>query len=220
MSTITSINTSSASSVSQTRHRPDASTMASALLKKLDTDSTGTISQAELETTLKDASGSDASSSSAASLMKGLDSDSDGSISKQELTDGLQKLSDQFDAQFNASRTSHVGGPPPGGGCGGPPPADGASGTSDSSSSSISSAASSSSSSSAGSYDAADINQDGSVSAEERQTYQQKQAEKNGGTDAVSGQDRGLSHILKQLAEMYGSSAANTQNTSAISVTA
>jgi hypothetical protein len=209
MSTITSINSSSASSVSQTRHRPDASTMASALLKKLDTDSTGTISQAELEATLKDASGSDASSS-AASLMKGLDSDSDGSISKQELTDGLQKLSDQFDAQFNASRTSHAGGPPP----------DGASGTSDSSSSSISSAAASSSTSSAGSYDAADINQDGSVSAEERQTYQQKQAEKNGGTDAVSGQDRGLSHILMQLAQMYGSSAANTQNTSAISVTA
>jgi hypothetical protein len=218
MSTITSIN-SSASSVSQTRHRPDASTMASALLKKLDTDSTGTISQAELEATHKDASGSDASSG-AASLMKGLDSDSDGSISKQELTDGLQNLSDQFDAQFNASRTSHVGGPPPGGGCGGPPPADGASGTSDSSSSSISSAASSSSSSSAGSYDAADINQDGSVSAEERQTYQQKQAEKNGSTDAVSGQDRGLNHILKQLAQIYGSSVANTQNTSAISVTA
>jgi hypothetical protein len=219
MSTITSINSSSASSVSQTRHRPDASTMASALLKKLDTDSTGTISQAELEATLKDASGSDASSS-VASLMKGLDSDSDGSIGKQELTDGLQKLSDQFDAQFNASRTSHVGGPPPGGGCGGQPAADSASGTSDSSSSSISSAVPSSSSSSAGSYDAADINQDGSVSAEERQTYQQKQAEKNGGTDAVSGQDGGLSHILKQLAQMYGSSAANTQNTSAISVTA
>jgi Ca2+-binding EF-hand superfamily protein len=219
MSTITSIN-SSASSVSQTRHRPDASTMASALLKKVDTDGTGTISQAELETTLKDASGSDASSS-AASLMKGLDSDGDGSISKQELTDGLQKLSDQFDAQFNASRTSHVGGPPPGGGHRGPPPADDSgNASSDSAVSSTSSATSSASSSSATSYDAADINQDGTISAEERQAYQQKQTEKNGSADAASAQDRGLSHILKQLAQMYGSSASDAQGSSSLSVTA
>jgi hypothetical protein len=214
MSAISSINSSSASAVSWTRQKPDAATMATNLMKKLDADSTGTISQAELEKSLQDASGS-TTSSSAESLMKGLDTDSDGSISKQELTDGLQKLSDQFDAQFNASRTTHADGArPPHGGHGGPPPADGGGDASSTSSTSSTSSASSTT------YDPADVNQDGSVSADERLAYQSKQDDKNTGTDATSGKDHGLSHILEQLAQMYSSANSDTQNSSTVSISA
>jgi hypothetical protein len=216
MNSISSISSSSASAVSWTRQKPDASTMAANLMKKADADGSGTISQAELEKSLTETSGRK-DSSSATALMKGLDSDSDGSISKQELTDGLQKLSDQFDAQFNASRTSHADGPPPPhGGHGGPSPADG----SEKTGSTSATCSDSSTTSSATAYDPADVNQDGSVSAEERLAYQAKEADKDGGVDAAAGKQHGISHILEQLAQMYGSASAGEGSTGTISISA
>jgi hypothetical protein len=47
-----------------------------------------------------------------------LDGDSDGKVTKSELTEAMTKLSDQLNAQFDASRVGR-GGPPPDG----PPPA-------------------------------------------------------------------------------------------------
>lgn len=109
MSSISSI---SASPSAWQARKPDAAKSSEALLSKLDTDGTGAIDEAELALAVKQISAPD---EDAAVLMKGLDSDGDKLISKQELGAGMQALSDQFEASFNAARTTYgAAAPPPG----------------------------------------------------------------------------------------------------------
>lgn len=88
--------------------RPDVGKMSDKLFKRLDLDGGGGIDEAELSAALKQAGAPEAD---LAVLMTGLDKDGDKSVSKQELTAGMQALSDQFDANFNAARTQAAAGP-------------------------------------------------------------------------------------------------------------
>lgn len=107
MNSIASI---SASPTAWQARKPDPAKLSDELLSKLDTDGTGTIDQAELASAVKQVSAPD---EDAAVLMTGLDSDGDKLISKQELGAGMQALSDQFEASFNAARTSYGADAPP-----------------------------------------------------------------------------------------------------------
>lgn len=91
-------------------------------------------------------------------MFKSLDSDSDGKLTKTELSDGLKKVQDQLESSFQAMRTKGKGDMPP------PPPPQGGNGDADSDTDSTSSSQSAS-------YDPADTNKDGTVSATEALAY-------------------------------------------------
>jgi Ca2+-binding EF-hand superfamily protein len=95
-----------------TTQRPDPAKAASDLFAKIDTKDQGYIDKTELQTAFDQISGDGkGSASDVDNFLSQVDTDKDGKISKQELTDGFQKVSDQLNAQFDASRV----GPPPGG---------------------------------------------------------------------------------------------------------
>jgi len=108
------------------------SNWADSVFSKLDTKNQGYIEKADLASALG-ATGEDGADQSVDldDTFSALDGDSDGKITKSELTDAMTKLSDQLNAQFDASRVAGEmqGGQPPG-----PPPdsADSADGSSDS----------------------------------------------------------------------------------------
>lgn len=99
--------------------RPDTSSVVKNLFAKVDTKKQGYIDKAELQSAFDQiatdaASGSSTSSTGSSTsnvdaIFKKLDGDSDGKITEQEMSSGLQKLADQFDSQFNQSRTSGIG---------------------------------------------------------------------------------------------------------------
>ncbi len=182
---MSAISNVSATAASWKPQRPDVAKMSEELFNKLDADSQGSIDATELGAALTRTGQAD--SSAAASLMKGLDADGDKQVSKEELSAGMQKLADQFEAKFNSSRTTHAeGGPPPGGA-----PA----------------------SSSDTQYDAADKNEDGTVTTEERQAYDAKQAQR--AETAKGGKDAALDKLLTQLSKAY----ADDSTRNAVSVT-
>lgn len=113
-----------------------------------DADSDGSVTSdeliADLQSHAPDGADSSRASDMAARMIEDGDADGDGALSKDEMS----SLKPQGGPRG-------MGGPPPGG----PPPSGGAGGTEE--------ADSSSSSSSSGSYDAADTNKDGKVSASE-----------------------------------------------------
>lgn len=139
------------------RQRPDASQMAEDLFSKLDTQSKGYLEASDLASALGSNSSS-TSSASAEEVFKSLDSDSDGKLTKTELSDGLKKVQDQLESSFQAMRTKGKGDMPP--------PPQGGNGDADSDTDS-----SSTSSSQSASYDPADTNKDGTVSATEALAY-------------------------------------------------
>lgn len=139
------------------RQRPDASQMAEDLFSKLDTQSKGYLEASDLASALGSNSSS-TSSASAEEVFKSLDSDSDGKLTKTELSDGLKKVQDQLESSFQAMRTKGKGDMPP------PPPPQGGNGDADSDTDSTSSSQSAS-------YDPADTNKDGTVSATEALAY-------------------------------------------------
>lgn len=139
------------------RQRPDASQMAENLFSKLDTQSKGYLEASDLASALGSNSSS-TSSASAEEVFKSLDSDSDGKLTKTELSDGLKKVQDQLESSFQAMRTKGKGDMPP------PPPPQGGNGDADSDTDSTSSSQSAS-------YDPADTNKDGTVSATEALAY-------------------------------------------------
>ena len=141
------------------RQRPDASQMADDLFSKLDTQNKGYLESSDLASALGSNSSS-TSSASAEEVFKSLDSDSDGKLTKTELSDGLKKVQDQLESSFQAMRTKGKGDMPP------PPPPQGGNGDADSDTDS-----SSTSSSQSASYDPADTNKDGTVSATEALAY-------------------------------------------------
>ena len=174
-----------------------------------------------------DSSTSSTSSATAAAdkLFKQLDSDSNGQVSQSELSNGLQSLSDALTAQFNQSRTTGLSSSTS------DTSAAAVSASSSSSTSSSSSAPSSaagggsagssalSSSSSSKTYEAADTNEDGTVTQTEEQAYLQKlataRAEKQHAS-TPSDSSTGTSDKSQQVQQAYlGSLAANSGTLSA-----
>lgn len=164
---------------------------ADSIFSKLDTKNQGYIDKSDLQSALSatgDANGTQ--SSDIDDAFSALDGDGDGKVTKSELTDAMTKLSDQLNAQFDASRVNggnggmRPDGPPPGpppGGAGGPGgAADASSGTD-----------STSSTSSTSTTNAADANGDGTVSAQEQAAYDAKQAQS---TDAAGSGDTAKAH--------------------------
>lgn len=95
---------------SWTAQRLDSLSMAKSMFAKLDTKNQGYIDKAELQSAFDQistnaASGTSSSdSSNVDALFKKLDGDSDGKITQQEMADGMQKLADELNSQFNQSR--------------------------------------------------------------------------------------------------------------------
>jgi hypothetical protein len=89
---------------------------ADAVFSKLDTKNQGYIEKSDLASALSATGDTESSDTSALDdMFSAVDGDSDGKVSKSELTEAMTRLSDQLNAQFDASRVQ--GGMPPG-----PPP--------------------------------------------------------------------------------------------------
>jgi hypothetical protein len=149
--------------MSSTISATSTATTADALFAKLDTKKKGYIDAADLKSA---AGATTADDAKAAEAFKQIDTDSDGKITKSELSAAIDKVSDQLNAQLDASRTSSAaaGAKPAGGGGergGGAPPV---------------ASASSDTATTAKYVAAADTNTDGTVSAEEAAAYKKLQA--------------------------------------------
>lgn len=169
--------------------RPDPAQMAENLFTQLDTSGQGYLQKADLQSALDKLSSSASSTSDSSSnvdeLFASLDADSDGKVTKNEFTDGLKKLQDSLEQQFQDGRMqtamqadgmNGMGGMPP------PPPAQGGNDegfTKDELSSQLKETGSSDSSRSSlissvvQNFDKADTNSDGKVSFQEAMAYQQ-----------------------------------------------
>jgi hypothetical protein len=145
-----------------------------AVFSKLDTRNQGYIEKTDLASALS-ATGESSSDDSAAldDMFSAIDGDSDGKVTKSELSDAMTKLSDQLNAQFDASRMQ--GGMPPG-----PPPGE----ASSSSSSEAGGMGAAGSTASTDYVAAADTDGNGTVSDAEQAVYDKKLAsgeiDKNG----------------------------------------
>jgi hypothetical protein len=98
------------------------STWADSVFSKLDTKNQGYIEKTDLQSALSATDdGGGMRPGDIDDAFSALDGDGDGKVTKSELTDAMTKLSDQLNAQFDASRVNGGGmrpdGPPPG-----PPP--------------------------------------------------------------------------------------------------
>jgi Ca2+-binding EF-hand superfamily protein len=176
MSSVGSVSSSAATNytaiaATQRRHRPDPAKMADDLFSQLDTSGKGYIEQSDLESALSGVA-STRSGSSASEIFTQLDSDGDGKVTKDELSTSIAKLAESLDSQYNQSRVQG-GMPPP------PPPSDDQGFTKDELSSQLTEIGSSDPSRSSliskivANFDKADSNQDGKVSFQEAQAYDQ-----------------------------------------------
>lgn len=183
---------------------------ANSVFSKLDTKNQGYIEKTGLASALSATGGSESGSDSSAvdDMFSAIDGDSDGKVTKSELSEAMTKLSDQLNAQFDASRVQ--GGMPPGAqvpGAGGPHGGGGAGkaeGTDETDSTS-----------STDYVAAADTDGDGTVSDAEQAAYDKKvasgeidkngnpaaQAAESGGTEKTRQKDpeRELAHALHML---------------------
>ena len=211
MSSINSISGGGFSMMMSGTKRPDPSKMVDDLFSKLDTTGKGYLTKSDLQSASTQLSGSDSSNSSGSTsssanvdeLFKKLDANGDGNITKDELASGLKQL---------------AGGTPPSG-----------SGNANSTSS-TNGTSSTQSSSTSKTYDPADTNQDGTVSAQERIAYALKQlasqlqssASSTSSNSASSTSTSSDARIFKQITDImraYGSSDSGSNN-SGLSVTA
>lgn len=208
MSSISGVSGSSGSYFPQTggtqRRERDTSKIAENVFSKLDTKNQGYLEVSDLEsafgniasssststagTASTSSSGSSTSSANASGnsasindLFKKLDSDGDGKVTKSEFSDGIKKLGDALETQFNARRTRGAEGsrppppPPPGGGEGGDQGLDKTQLTDLSTEvGKTNSSAGAALSQVAQNFDAADTNQDGKVSLQETLAYLEK----------------------------------------------
>ena len=227
MSSINSISGSGFSMMTSGTKRPDPSKMVDDLFSKLDTTGKGYLTKSDLQSAATQSSGSDSSNSSGSTssstnvdeLFKKLDTNGDGKITKEELTSGMKQLADALGPQNGTS----------GGGkaAGGTAPSGSGNANSTSSTNGTSSTQSSSTSKT---YDPADTNQDGTVSAQERIAYALKQLASQLNESASSTSSNSTSStstssdakIFKQITDImrvYGSSDSGSNN-SGLSVTA
>lgn len=203
-------------------NQSSVSNWADSIFSKLDTKNQGYIEKADLQSALGAAGDGSDQSVNIDSAFGALDGDDDGKVTKSELTDAMTKLSDQLNAQFDASRVSGgmqpPSGPPPGGGARGAGSAGETEETRSTSSTYVA---------------AADRDGDGTVSEEEQAAYDKKVAsgETSTGSDGASGTAkadgppqrdpiRELAHamnLLKAYADS-GTSAAATGSTASSSV--
>ncbi|WP_052233206.1 EF-hand domain-containing protein [Massilia sp. WF1] len=204
------------------------SNWADSVFSKLDTKNQGYIEKSDLQAALSKAgaAGNGKGAVNVDDTFSALDGDSDGKVTKSELTDAMSKLSDQLNAQFDASRVAHGGrgGPPPEG----PPPAGQDGGNAGSAGS-----AGSTSSTSTDYIAAADTDGDGTVSDAEQAAYDKKLASgqadgssssssdsASGGTGQAHRKDpaRELAHALNLL-KAYAENGGG-DSTSSVSVEA
>jgi Ca2+-binding EF-hand superfamily protein len=221
MSSINSLSGGGFSMMMSGTKRPDPSKMVDDLFSKLDTTGKGYLTKSDLQSASTQLPGSDSSNSTGSTgssanvdeLFKKLDANGDGKITKDELTSGLKQLADAFGAGAPAA-----GGTPPSG-----------SGNANSTSS-TNGTSSTQSSSTSKTYDPADTNQDGTVSAQERIAYALKQLASQLHSSASSTPSNSASStsmssdakIFKQITDImraYGSSDSGSNN-SGLSVTA
>jgi Ca2+-binding EF-hand superfamily protein len=77
------------------------------LFAKIDTKNQGYIDASELQTAFSQISGDgQGTPTDASNFLSQVDANGDGKVTKQELTDSMQKVADQLNAQFSASRVS------------------------------------------------------------------------------------------------------------------
>lgn len=193
---------------------------ADSVFSKLDTKNQGYIEKSDLQSALAGVDGSATQSGDIDDAFGALDGDGDGKVTKSELTDAMTKLSDQLNAQFDASRIQGGGGMRPDGPPPGPPPGGaGSAGPTDSASSTASTASTGSTSA-----EPADTNGDGTVSAEEQAAYETKQAsESDSGQTTRAHHERDpmreFAHAL-QLLKAYSSDGDTTSTSGSVSVEA
>lgn len=250
MSSIGSIGNSSAYSNAASnvqRQRPDRSKIADEVFSKIDTKSQGYLEVSDLESAFSKIS-SGTSSSSATSgtsasnsanaasitdLFKKLDDNGDGKVTKSEFSDGLKKLSDQLDSQFNASRTTDATGtqanqgaqgakgappPPPGGDRDGDGDGSGGGVSKDQLTKMASDVSKSNSTAGASlakvaeNFAAADTNEDGKVSIQETLAYMEKTAAASSstGTTATSATGSTVNASSSSASTDSGADSANS----------
>lgn len=208
------------------RQAPDPSKIADTIFSKLDSKGQGYLEVSDLQSALTNLSGSgssttistDANQPDASDLFKKLDGNGDGKLTKSEFSDGLKALAQQFESQFNASRTSYADGVQGGQRPPGPPPGAENGGLNKSQLSGLASQVGQSDSkagsdlnSVAQNFDAADTNQDGKVSLQETLAYLDKQAEAKS-ANSVSGTETSDINSSNESASVSG----KTNNDSAI----
>jgi hypothetical protein len=186
---------------------------ADSVFSKLDTKNQGYIEKSDLQNALSGVDGSATQSSDVDDAFSALDGDGDGKVTKSELTDAMTRLSDQLNAQFDASRV-HGGGMRPDGPPPGPPPG-GEGGSTD---------GTSSAGNTSSTTEPADINGDGTVSAQEQAAYETKQASASDtGQTARAHHERDpmreFAHAL-QLLKAYADDSDTSPASSSVSVDA
>lgn len=206
--------------------KPDASAMAADVFAMLDSSGKGYIDSSDLAGALE----SSGSSASAEDLLGAMDSDGDGKVTEQELGSLLQKVADQLEDSFGASRVGQAMGnrpPPP------PPPAGEDEGMSVEQLGAMAEEAEASGSAEASelaalveSFDEADTDGDGKVSFQEAMAFRESEEAASGASsdsrppppDETARDERMLARVLQMLQEYTGdSSTASTGSTLSVS---
>lgn len=207
--------------------KPDASAMAADVFAMLDSSGKGYIDSSDLAGALE----STGSSASAEDLLGAMDSDGDGKVTEQELGSLLQKVADQLEDSFGASRVGQAMGnrppPPP------PPPAGEDEGMSVEQLGAMAEEAEASGSAEASelaalveSFDEADTDGDGEVSFQEAMAFRESEEAASGASsdsrqpppDETARDERMLARVLQMLQEYTGdSSTASTGSTLSVS---
>lgn len=209
-----------------------SSHLANNIFSKLDTSSSGAISQADFTSAMSELAGDDTDVSS---LVSSVDADSDGQITESELTTGIENLLSQLTSS-SSSASNRMPPPPPGGGMGGmqgmggmppPPPPSGkdegvttdqaseiASTTDDEKLSEIMSEISEN-------FDEIDTDSDGKVTRDEAMTYHESQktaststSESSDSTSSTSATDALIKELMAKLVETYGLSNSSSESSS------
>jgi Ca2+-binding EF-hand superfamily protein len=209
----------------QGMRRPDPSKMADNLFSKLDTKGQGYIEKSDLQSAFDQVSSSRPSSGGASvdEVFQALDGDGDGKVTRQDMSDGIQKLADQLEGQFQNMRMQGKGG---GmgmmrgmGGMGGMGSAGGVS--RDELSGMVDSAQGSAQRMDAllANFDTADADQDGKISAQEARSFQEANAPAS--TAAPVDDENRIMMQVMELARYYNQSSQYDANeTNTISVAA
>ncbi len=219
-----------------------SSHLASNIFSKLDTSSTGSISQADFTSAMSELSGDDTNVSS---LVSSVDSDSDGQITESELTTGIENLLSQLTSSSNSASNrmppprGDMGGMPAMGGMGGgmqsmggmppPPPPSGegedegvtadqaseiASSTDDTKLSELMTEISEN-------FDEVDTDSDGKVTRDEAMSYHESQktaysssSESSNSATSASATDALIKELMAKLVETYGLSDSSSESSS------
>ncbi|MBT9516458.1 MAG: EF-hand domain-containing protein [Methyloversatilis discipulorum] len=207
--------------------KPDASAMAADVFALLDSSGKGYIDSSDLAGALE----STGSSASAEDLLGAMDGDGDGKVTEQELGSLLQKVADQLEDSFGASRVGQAMGnrppPPP------PPPAGEDEGMSVEQLGAMAEEAEASGSAEASelaalveSFDEADTDGDGKVSFQEAMAFRESEEAASGASsdsrppppDETARDERMLARVFQMLQEYTGdSSTASTGSTLSVS---